>query len=82
MEYRPIGKTGMSAGIVGLGAEHLDNKPYEVVEEVIHAALEQGINMMDLFMPGDTVRAPWPGTGRKCRFRGTSARWISENSMT
>ncbi|MDL2216739.1 aldo/keto reductase [Desulfovibrio sp. OttesenSCG-928-M14] len=56
MEYRSIGKTGMSAGIIGLGAEHLDGKPYKVVEEVIHAALEQGINMMDMFMPGDEIR--------------------------
>lgn len=56
MQYRSIGDTGMSAGVIGLGSEHLDNKPYAVVEEVIHAALEQGINMMDLFMPGDEVR--------------------------
>ena len=56
MLYRPVGTTGMEASIIGLGTEHLDNKPYELVEEVIHAALEQGINMMDLFMPGDTVR--------------------------
>ena len=56
MQYRPIGKTGMKAGVVGLGTEHLDNKPYPVVEEVIHAALEQGVNMMDIFMPGDEVR--------------------------
>lgn len=56
MEFRAIGKTGMSAGVVGLGTEHLDNKPYALVEEVIHAALEQGINMMDVFMPGEAVR--------------------------
>ena len=56
MIYRPIGNTGMSAGIIGLGTEHLDNKPYKTVEEVIHAALDNGINMMDLFMPGDEVR--------------------------
>ena len=57
MQYRPIGNTGLSASIIGLGAEHIDSKPYEFVEEVIHAALEQGINMMDVFMPGDTVRS-------------------------
>lgn len=57
MQYRSIGKTGLSASIVGLGTEHLDNKPYRVVEEVVHAALEQGINIMDLFMPGKTVRS-------------------------
>jgi len=56
MIYRPIGNTGMSASIIGLGTEHLDNKPYENVESVISAALEQGINMMDLFMPGEPVR--------------------------
>jgi predicted aldo/keto reductase-like oxidoreductase len=57
MQYRPIGNTGLSASIIGLGTEHIDNKPYEIVEEVIHAALEQGINMMDVFMPGDAVRS-------------------------
>lgn len=57
MEYRNIGTTGLSASIIGLGTEHLDNKPYTIVEETIHAALDHGINMMDLFMPGETVRA-------------------------
>jgi len=56
MEYRKIGKTGMSASVIGLGAEHLDRKPYPVVEETIHAALAQGINIMDVFMPGDEIR--------------------------
>ena len=56
MIYRPIGNTGMSASVIGLGCEHLDNKPYETVEPVIHAALDNGINMMDVFMPGEPVR--------------------------
>ena len=56
MIYRPIGNTGMSASVIGLGTEYLDKKPYETVEEVIDTALEQGINMMDLFMPGEVVR--------------------------
>ena len=56
MEYRPIGKTEMQAGIIGLGTEHLDNQPYELVEEVVDAALEKGINFFDLFMPGTPVR--------------------------
>ena len=57
MEYREIGRTGLSAGIIGLGSEHLDNKPYATVEETIHAALDHGINLMDLFMPGEEVRS-------------------------
>jgi len=56
MIYRPVGNTGMSASVIGLGGEHLDNKPYEAVEKVINAALEHGINIMDLFMPGERVR--------------------------
>ncbi len=56
MQYRPLGKTGLSASAVGLGAEHLDKKPYAAVEETVHAALEAGINIMDLFMPGEEVR--------------------------
>jgi predicted aldo/keto reductase-like oxidoreductase len=56
MIYRPIGNTGMSASVIGMWTEHLDNKPYETVESVIHAALDNGINMMDLFMPGEQVR--------------------------
>jgi len=56
MIYRPIGKTGMSASVIGLGTEHLDHKPYEVCEEVISTALDAGINIMDVFMPGKPVR--------------------------
>lgn len=57
MEYRKIGATGMSVSSIGLGAEHLDNKPYEVVEETIRSALDVGMNMMDVFMPGEEVRS-------------------------
>lgn len=56
MEYRKLGRTGMSASVIGLGPEHLDGKPYAVVEETIHAALENDINIMDLFMPGNEIR--------------------------
>jgi predicted aldo/keto reductase-like oxidoreductase len=57
MVYRPVWKTGMSASVIGLGCEHLDGKPRETADQVIGAAMERGINMMDLFMPGETVRA-------------------------
>lgn len=56
MLYRDIGKTGKKASIIGLGCEHLDGKPYAQVEETIGAALEQGINILDVFMPGQAVR--------------------------
>jgi len=56
MIYREIGKTGKKAGIIGLGCEHLDKKPYEQVKKTIDAALEHEINMFDIFMPGKEVR--------------------------
>ncbi len=56
MEYREVGKTGKHASIIGLGCEHLDGKPYEQVKETIDAALEFGVNLMDVFMPGTEVR--------------------------
>ncbi len=56
MEYREIGKTGRKSSIIGLGCEHLDGKPYEQVDETINAALEQGINIFDVFMPGREIR--------------------------
>lgn len=56
MQYREIGKTGKKAGIIGLGCENLDHKPYAQVEETIHAALDHGINLLDVFMPGKEVR--------------------------
>lgn len=56
MIYRPIGKTGMSASVIGLGGEYLDHRPYETSEEVVGAALEHGVNIIDVFMPGKPVR--------------------------
>ncbi len=56
MIYREVGKTTQKGSIIGLGCEHLDGKPYEQVKETIDAALEYGINIMDVFMPGKEVR--------------------------
>jgi predicted aldo/keto reductase-like oxidoreductase len=56
MLYRKLGRTDYQAGIIGLGCEHLDGKPYAQVKETIDAALEQGINILDVFMPGREVR--------------------------
>ena len=43
MIYRTLGNTGLRVSEIGIGTEHLDGKPYEVVEEVIQAALAHGI---------------------------------------
>jgi len=56
MEYRELGKTGKRVSSIGLGCEHLDNKPYEQVRETVAAAVDHGVNILDVFMPGEEVR--------------------------
>ena len=56
MIYNDLGKTGKKVSAIGLGCEHLDGKTYEQVKEVIDAAIENGINLFDVFMPGREVR--------------------------
>jgi len=56
MQYRPLGQTNKQVSAIGLGCEHLDRKPYEQVSETIDAALEAGVNILDVFMPGKEIR--------------------------
>ena len=56
MEYRELGKTGKKVSAIGLGCENVDGKPYEQVKDTIDAALESGVNILDVFMPGREVR--------------------------
>ncbi len=56
MEYRELGKTGRQVSAIGLGCENLDGKPYAQIKETIDAALEHGVNILDVFMPGKEIR--------------------------
>ena len=56
MEYRKLGGTGRQVSVIGLGCEHLDGKPYEQVKETVDSALEHGVNIFDVFMPGREIR--------------------------
>ena len=57
MVYRKLGKTGIKVSEIGLGGEHLQGQPYEKVEAVVSEALEQDINIMDIFMSEPEVRS-------------------------
>ncbi len=56
MEYRKLGRTGMTVSEISLGCEHLQGKDYDTVKTVIDAALAAGINFMDVFMSEPKVR--------------------------
>ncbi|MHB0874582.1 MAG: 4Fe-4S dicluster domain-containing protein [Anaerolineae bacterium] len=47
MEYRQLGRTGLGVGVIGLGTEHLEQRP-EVMDEVLSLAVDAGSNYVDL----------------------------------
>ena len=56
MQSRKLGRHDQQVSIIGLGAEHLEKIPAEQAEAIIAAALDNGINIMDLFMPNPEIR--------------------------
>ena len=56
MEYRKLGATGKQVSVIGLGCENIDHAPYAQVNETINAALDHGVNIFDVFMPGTEIR--------------------------
>jgi len=57
MEYRELGGTGLKVSAIGLGCENLDGgKPFRQIDETVNAALDAGINIFDVFMPGREIR--------------------------
>ena len=56
MKFRELGKTGKKVSEIGLGLEHVDRKPYERCKETLDVALEHGVNILDVFMPGKEIR--------------------------
>jgi predicted aldo/keto reductase-like oxidoreductase len=47
VEYRRLGKTGLDVSTIGLGTEHLE-KSREAREDVLRAAVDAGVNYVDL----------------------------------
>ncbi len=56
MEYQKLGRTNLDVSVIGLGGEWLNDKPQEVVDEIIHSAMDKGVNYIDVFMPQPEVR--------------------------
>lgn len=49
MEYRSLGRTGLTVSAVSLGTEYLINQPRDHVVTVIREAIARGVNYFDLF---------------------------------
>lgn len=56
MKYRKLGNTDITVSEISLGCEHLQGKDYDTVKTVMDAALDAGINFMDVFMSEPNVR--------------------------
>ena len=76
MEYRRLGKTELRVSEIGLGAEWLERHSEEECREVIRRAAEQGINILDCWMPGPEVRS---SIGKA--IAGERERWIIQGHV-
>lgn len=48
MEYRHLGKTGLSVSVIGIGNEHLKKVSAEEITRIFTSALREGVNYFDL----------------------------------
>ncbi len=56
MEKRALGKTGLLVSEIGFGGEWLERHPEEESVELMRYAGEQGINIIDCWMPDPKSR--------------------------
>lgn len=56
MLYRPLGKTGLQVSAISLGTEYVWHESEERVAEVVRAAVDAGINYIDIFMGTPSTR--------------------------
>ncbi len=66
MEYRQLGRTGMTVSEISLGCEHMQGKDYALIKDILDAAMDAGINYLDVFMSEPCVRS---NIGRALRGR-------------
>jgi predicted aldo/keto reductase-like oxidoreductase len=57
MEYRKLGRTGLDVSAIGLGGAHnMQILPQKQVVSIVHEALDNGINYIDLYSANPFVR--------------------------
>ena len=76
MNYRRLGKTGLMVSEIGLGAEWLERHNEEECREIIQLCAEEGINILDCWMPEPNVR-----TNIGKAISGERQRWIIQGHL-
>lgn len=56
MNYRTLGRTGLSVSVVGMGSEGFVNRDDTSSQELINAAIDAGVNYFDLYNPEPYIR--------------------------
>ncbi len=57
MEYRVLGRTGITVSTVGIGGEGFENRSFEDCEKIIDCAMDEGINFIDIYNSNPVVRS-------------------------
>lgn len=76
MNYRRLGKTDLMVSEIGLGAEWLERHNEEECREIIQLCAEEGINILDCWMPEPNVR-----TNIGKAISGERQRWIIQGHL-
>ena len=73
---RKLGKTGLTVSEIGIGGEWLERHSAGEVKEVLDCCRENGINILDIWMPNPKVRSDIGEAIRGCR-----ADWIIQGHL-
>lgn len=57
MDYRKLPRGEEKVSTLGIGGEYLVNLPTQEVVDIVDYAINHGINILDLFMPGHEIRS-------------------------